>query len=761
MSASTSSKYRSSLQALFLAATLTAITIPLIPLADDAAPVTIRRFALIAGANDGGPTRVRLRYANNDAQSMFKVLRNLGGVSQTDTIFLTDVNRTTLLEGFERMGKRLEQADAPNLRLELLFYFSGHSDEQGLMLGRAHLSYRDVRAAIDRLPADVKIAVVDSCASGALTRGKGGVRRPPFLVDSSGDVSGFAILTSASADEAAQESDRVGGSFFTHFLVSGLRGAADTTRDDKVTLNEAYAYAFHETLARTESTQAGPQHPNYDFQLAGSGDLVLTDLRGTSALIVMEPVIHGRLFIRDDKGTLVAEIAKPAGRPMSLGLEPGRYEVTLEQPAGVFRGNVQLNKNRETQLAMSSLTQVATEKTVRRGGRLEGDVTRIRHRPVSMGLFPGVSTDGGAEDPVLNNFSLNLIGWGDHLIGLEISSIGAIRRGDVKGAQISGIFNYTHGTAMGLAVGGITNIAKESQTGAQVAGIANVVAGAVNGLQVGGIANVASDDAHALQVGGIANVVKGSFTGLQVGGIANVDTGRVIGLQVGGIGNYDRGGFKGLQIGGIANISQGEVYGMQLGGIVNVGGRVTGAQIGLINIATEEMNGVQIGLVNWAKNGLFAPTYWASDTAVVNVGLKMGGRHAYGLLGYAGNTLSDKPWSGYLFGLGGHIELSPLWVEIDAVGYQLFADHSWNNGALDMLVKLRAMLGWRIFNQLSIYGGPTLNTLISEERKSVGVHWSLNTETDGDTTYNTSIGFLLGLQWEPQFGTQNSIGRTE
>ena len=38
-----------------------------------------------------------------------------------------------------------------------------------------------------------------------------------------------------------------------------------------------YRYAFDETLARTENTQAGPQHPSYDIQLTGAGDLVLTD----------------------------------------------------------------------------------------------------------------------------------------------------------------------------------------------------------------------------------------------------------------------------------------------------------------------------------------------------------------------------------------------------------------------------------------------------------------------------------------------------
>ena len=74
------------------------------------------------------------------------------------------------------------------------------------------------------------------------------------------EVRGHAYLTSSSADEAAQESDRIGGSFFTHFLVTGLRGAADADSDKRVTLDEAYRFAFDETLARTEAIGGGPQH---------------------------------------------------------------------------------------------------------------------------------------------------------------------------------------------------------------------------------------------------------------------------------------------------------------------------------------------------------------------------------------------------------------------------------------------------------------------------------------------------------------------
>ena len=53
------------------------------------------------------------------------------------------------------------------------------------------------------------------------------LRRPPFLVDESADMRGHAFLTSSAETEAAQESDRIQASYFTHFLVSGFRGAAD------------------------------------------------------------------------------------------------------------------------------------------------------------------------------------------------------------------------------------------------------------------------------------------------------------------------------------------------------------------------------------------------------------------------------------------------------------------------------------------------------------------------------------------------------
>ncbi|MFP2924274.1 caspase domain-containing protein [Pyxidicoccus sp. 3LG] len=293
----------------------------------EAPDVTLRRFALIVGSSEGGPGRERLRYAGSDALAMSRVLEELGGVAAADRVLLLESDRGSLLRAMERMKVLVEDAAALGVRRELVLYYSGHSDGDGLLPRGERLSYDDLRRGLGAVPVDVRIAILDSCGSGALTRYKGGVRRPAFLTDTASQVRGHAYLASSSADEVAQESDSIGASFFTHFLVTGLRGAADVSGDGRVTLNEAYQFAFHETLARTERSQGGPQHAAYDIQLAGSGDLVLTDLREGTARLTVAADVQGRLFVRDWGNQLVAELAE-ASRPAS-GAGPGGRPLPL------------------------------------------------------------------------------------------------------------------------------------------------------------------------------------------------------------------------------------------------------------------------------------------------------------------------------------------------------------------------------------------------------------------------------------------------
>lgn len=184
-------------------------------------------------------------------------------------------------------------------------------------------------------------------------------------------MSGEAVITSSSASEVSQESDQIGGSFFSHHLISGLRGAADISRDGKVTLGEAYQFAFNETLAGTEKTVAGTQHPAYEMAVSGTGEVVLTDLRGTAAVLTLPPEAEGRFYIRDRDDRLVVELAKHRGAQVDIGLETGTYSVAVVSAHRWSGADVSVKSATQTTLDVSLLKPIPTALYVSRGAELE------------------------------------------------------------------------------------------------------------------------------------------------------------------------------------------------------------------------------------------------------------------------------------------------------------------------------------------------------------------------------------------------------
>ncbi len=381
----------------------------------------LKRYAVIVGSNNGGPDRVRLRYAVSDAKSVMEVLRKLGGVEQDSSILLVEPRKDRLLDSIAEMRGRVISAKKTNSRVELIFYYSGHSDEEGIIPGGEKIYYRDIKKAVINVPADVRIAILDSCSSGAFTSIKGGKMRSPFLVDRSHSMKGFAFMTSSSSDEASQESDRIRGSFFTHSLITGLRGAADQVRDGRITLNEAYQYAYAETLARTEKTLRGPQHPNYHIMMSGSGDVVLTEIRRSSSTLVISKPIHGRVFLRDGRKALVAELNKGAGRAVTLGLESGTYTVLNERNGKLYEASVTLPAGGSRTLTYNGFAVVDREST-----RSRGDGTGDQ------------AEDGGATDITKNETAGETIhpgGFIDSIVRISLYGGGGIWQGGAAGKE--------------------------------------------------------------------------------------------------------------------------------------------------------------------------------------------------------------------------------------------------------------------------------------------------------------------------------------
>src|SRR5262249_14903771 len=138
------------------------------------ASMPLRRFALVVGSNNGGNARDKLRYAGHDAATIADVLQQLGGVSKPDLALLSEPDAHALDTAFDAMAKRMRDERKQGQRVELVVYYSGHADESGILLGGAHYDYAHLRERIRDVPADVRIAIVDSCASGSFTRIKGG-----------------------------------------------------------------------------------------------------------------------------------------------------------------------------------------------------------------------------------------------------------------------------------------------------------------------------------------------------------------------------------------------------------------------------------------------------------------------------------------------------------------------------------------------------------------------------------------------------------
>jgi hypothetical protein len=378
---------------------------------DDTYKTVLRRFAMVVGANNGGRGRVKLQYAIADAKSILKVLEDMGGVSPDDSRLLIEPNRETFFWEVKRLRDRIKRARADHRRVEVILYYSGHSDEKNILLGKEKVSYKDFKDEITRMDADVRIAILDSCASGAFTLLKGGKKKAPFLVDTAYDMKGYAFITSSSSDEASQESARLEGSFFTHYFTSGLRGAADMSQDGKVTLNEAYQFAFNETLAQTTETVSGPQHPNCNIQMSGKGDVVMTEIGKSSALLRISKNVSGRLFIHNQQNVLVVELNKPLGRSIELGMDAGKYRIINIVEGNIFETKIHLPKGKSVELDIDQFYKSKKIDTVARGDLNARSRRTVLQKRGKSHIYAGISTKStsiNGDTAVLMGFHLGL-----------------------------------------------------------------------------------------------------------------------------------------------------------------------------------------------------------------------------------------------------------------------------------------------------------------------------------------------------------------
>ena len=330
-----------------------------------------RRFALCIGNSEGGAGTRPLRYAERDARRIHDILGRIGGIATEDARLILGGDAADVRRALADLGRKAIAAKAAGEQTLLVVYYSGHAKDGELRLGSSRLPVSELRSALQDSPADVRIGFVDSCQSGVITRAKGLRTAPAMDVDKlhasvNNGPKGLVLIASSAADEESQESDEINASFFTHYLATGLLGDADTSGDGKVTLAEAYAYAYGRTLGATSSTRAGAQHPVYQFDLGGAGDVILTEVHRATGGLLFGAAIEGTFVVLDGTRRAVAEVAKAPGAARTLALSPGKYLIKKRLDDSLLVGEVDIDETLQS-LDESSLKRRPLSKDPQKG----------------------------------------------------------------------------------------------------------------------------------------------------------------------------------------------------------------------------------------------------------------------------------------------------------------------------------------------------------------------------------------------------------
>lgn len=366
-------------------------------------------YLVAIGSNQGRAHEPILRHAERDAELVASVLTELGRISPENRLLALAADADTVRRILLKTNGRIRSALSGNEPKDvLLIYYSGHADALGLHLGDSTVPYEELKAIAEASPAKVRILIIDSCGSGGITRLKGSQPAPAFAIRFEGqlEAEGLAMITSSASSEDSQESDELGASFFTHHLVTALRGAGDQDHDGRVTLTEAYGYAYQQTLRSTgETTRL--QHPTYLYGMTGRGSVPLTYLadgaKRWSTLVIPDPGLY-LVFERSLEGTVLSEVFVPEGGT-EVRIPPDKYVVQRRAEGNYRRYEVQLKTAEKVDLRNIPYDELNYSRLLRKGGGSR----RVIHNltisgSASGGFLPGQSPAAG----LMLGYSLDL-----------------------------------------------------------------------------------------------------------------------------------------------------------------------------------------------------------------------------------------------------------------------------------------------------------------------------------------------------------------
>ncbi len=217
-----------------------------------------------------------LRYTDDDAYRIFAFLRSPQGGAipeeQINILIDEDATKESILESMRETFSKAGENDL------VIMYFSGHGlkgsflpiDYDGY---NNKLLHQEINNILEKSKAKFKLLIADACHSGSLFASKGS-ETESYLVDFYRSLAktdpGTALIMSSKSNETSLESTGLRQGVFTHFLIRGLKGEADTNDDWQVTIEELYQYIYFKVRDYTNYRQSPMIQGDYDKNMVVS-----------------------------------------------------------------------------------------------------------------------------------------------------------------------------------------------------------------------------------------------------------------------------------------------------------------------------------------------------------------------------------------------------------------------------------------------------------------------------------------------------------
>jgi tetratricopeptide (TPR) repeat protein len=299
-----------------------------------------RSYALIVGisAYKNLPPEKQLHYAERDAQAMLTALISPeGGNFKAENVHILTNDKATLTNLRREINTWLPGAAKPDDRV--IVYFAGHGfisggkgylapyDFEEKRIPETGLPMDELGAAIGgKIQAKWKVLLTDACHSGAIS--------PEDVESLNGRLmnlnkSLFSLTASRAREQSFEHPDLRGGhGVFTHYVVLGLEGEADTDQNGVVTADELAEYV-HTQVREYTGTKQNPtsDKANYDpaMQLAFNPTRARpTAPAGKYGTLVFETNMDETELFVDGQSKGILSKGKPFEVP---GLTPGEHTI--------------------------------------------------------------------------------------------------------------------------------------------------------------------------------------------------------------------------------------------------------------------------------------------------------------------------------------------------------------------------------------------------------------------------------------------------